>query len=174
MNNRDALGLIIRYFILLLIPLGNLYIIYSVFSPATVLSSFFILDKIYPYVALNGIIISAEGYNLAILPACVAGAAYYLLLILNLSTPMPSKTRAKSLLFLIFSFLILNVLRIIIFSVLVVNGFRYFDTMHELSWYFGSTILILIIWFVNIYIFKIKEIPVYSDVKSIIKEFKHK
>jgi len=85
---------------------------------------------------------------------------------------MKNKARIKSILFILLTFLILNILRIVIFSALLVNGYRYFDFTHIFFWYFGSTILVMFIWFANVRIFKINSIPIYSDFKNILKEIK--
>ena len=68
----------------------------------------------------------------------------------------------------------LNIVRIVIFSILALNNFSYFDLAHAFLWYAGSTVLVAAIWFANIYIFKIDKIPVYSDFKRIIKDIPYK
>jgi hypothetical protein len=62
---------------------------------------------------LIGNVIFIKGYYAEIINACIAGAAYYFLLILNLSTPMEISKRIKSLVFMFLTFLIINILRII-------------------------------------------------------------
>lgn len=158
-------NLIIRYLILLVIAIPNLYLIYKVFTPLTIYPVFYILSIFYSHTALSGNIISISGISIEIISACIAGAAYYLLLILNLTTPMPLKKRIKSMSFILGTFLILNIFRIILFSVLFLTGYKFFDLAHTGTWYFGSTILLIIIWFVNIKLFKIKNIPIYTDFK---------
>ena len=127
---------------------------------------------IYGATLLPGNVIFFEGLYASIIPACVAGAAYYLLLILNLTTPMDSKTRINSIFFLLGVFFLLNILRIIFFAFLLVKGYQYFSLTHELTWYFGSTILVILIWFTNISIFKIKKIPIYTDVRNILRDMR--
>jgi len=171
MQNKLAL-MFVRYIVLAILALNSLYVIYLIVFPIT----------IYPLVALFtlvdsssfilGNIIAFKGEYIGIVRACLAGAAYYLLLILNLSTPMNTTKRAKSLVFLLISFLIINILRIFAFSLLFVSGFYYFDLAHELSWYVLSIILVIILWFTNVKIFKIKAVPVYTDITSIINLIK--
>ncbi len=173
MNKKEAFGILFRYLLLIIIAFPNLFLFYFIFTPLTVYSSYIILDVLYN-ADLYFNIITIEGLSIEIISACVAGAAYYLLLILNLSTPMQLKKRIKSFIFLIFSFFALNIIRIVIFSILALNGFKYFDLAHAFLWYAGSTLLLVAIWFANIYIFKIKEIPVYSDLKRIIKDISYK
>ncbi len=172
MNSKQTYYLIVRYIILLFLGLF-FSIFYLIFTPLTIYPSYFILSLFYPSIKLlSNNILSFGVIQAKLIPACIAGAAYYLLLILNLTTSMKTKIRMKSLLFILLTFLILNILRIVIFSALFVNGYRYFDFTHLFFWYFGSTIFIVFIWFLNVRIFKIKSIPVYSDFKNIFKEIK--
>ncbi|MEK6928863.1 MAG: pacearchaeosortase [Nanoarchaeota archaeon] len=172
MDYKEMSWLIARYIFLVVLALSDLYLIYLVFTPLTLYSVSFILSLFYENLnLLNGTsTIFIDGDYINIIEACIAGSAYFLLLILNLSVPMEIKKRIKSISFTISSFFLLNVLRIVIFSVLFVQGYQYFDIAHKFIWYFGSTILIVIIWFLNVYLFKIKEIPVYSDIKEIFSD----
>lgn len=164
MNYKEIKYLIARYVLLLILPLGNLYLFYLVFTPLTLYLSYWALNLLYGAVIVeNNLLVS--GYLISLVPACIAGAAYYLLLILNLATPMPFRKRMLSLLFLFASFLVLNVLRIVLFSFFLLKGYVYFDAAHLLTWYFGSTLLLILIWFGNAWLFKIKSIPIYTDMK---------
>jgi exosortase/archaeosortase family protein len=117
-------------------------------------------------VSINGRTINAN-----IIPACIAGAAYYLLTIFNLTTPMKVYKRIGSLFFILGIFFLLNTTRIIIFMIILINGnINFFDIAHSTSWYFGSTVLIILIWFANVLIFRIRAFPVYTDLKNLLKE----
>jgi len=168
MNKKEVFGLFSRYILLVILGSFNLFLFYLVFTPLTVYPSFFILRVIYDATLVSSTTIFLKGFYANIIPACIAGSAYYFLLIINLSTPMKLKTRILSIFFLVFVFLFLNVLRIIFFASLIFKGFQYFDVAHSATWYFGSTILIILIWFANVKIFNIEKIPIYSDIKSII------
>ncbi|MBX4212326.1 pacearchaeosortase [Candidatus Pacearchaeota archaeon] len=175
MKTREMFYLFSRYLILLIFALFNLYIIYLVFTPLTLILVSGGLNAFYTATLIKGTsTIFVSGDYIELIPACIAGAAYYLLLVLNLSTPMKAKTRAYSLAFLIISFLFLNVIRIVVFTHLSLIGYKYFDTTHELFWYFGSTILLLLLWFANVFLFRITQIPIYSDVFNIIKDIRSK
>ena len=187
-------SIIIRYALLLLFGLGNLFIFYVVFTPLTVYPVFGLISYFYEATLLDGGVsescdvaanmfpflkglacmkttILFNGYFASIIPACVAGSAYYLLLILNLSTPLKTGQRVKSLFFLLGIFLTINILRIFSFALIYANeGFEFFNIAHATTWYFGSTVLVIILWFTNILVFKIKEIPVYSDFKLILSQ----
>ncbi|HVY01939.1 MAG TPA: pacearchaeosortase [Candidatus Nanoarchaeia archaeon] len=170
MDVKEVLGLVSRYFILFLIAIFNISIFYDIFTPITVHAVFLALKNLYSAQLLEGNIIFFKGYYANILPACVAGAAYYLLLILNLTTPMHIGKRIKSLIFLMFSFWIINTLRIIIFAMIVFVGYQYFDIAHMLAWYIGSTVLVVGVWFANVWLFKIQAIPIYTDALNILRD----
>ena len=53
-------------------------------------------------------------------------------------------------------------------------GFSFFDITHKVFWYFISTIFVVGIWFIEIKIFKIKEIPFYSDLNLLYKNIFNK
>lgn len=169
-NDKLVVWLAIRYFIILIIAL--LYSLFDFFYnfllKATIYPTNFLLNLIYPSI-LYGSSILIEGIRIDIIPACVAVSAYLLLLILNLTTPMSRKQRTYSIIFSIFSLLVVNILRIFIFSILLIEDFSYFKELHMFTWYFLSLVFIVGLWFLSAYIFKIKNIPVYSDLKSIIK-----
>ena len=198
MDNSYWNSIFIRYSILLILGLGNLFIFYLIFTPLTVYPVLDLISKFYDSSLLSGnpspacdlatnlfpfikniacmdTTIFFKGYFASIVPACIAGSAYYLLLILNLSTPMDRKQRLKGLFLLISSFLFLNIIRIFSFALLYANkGFELFNIAHVATWYFGSTILVIFLWFVNIFLFNIKSIPIYSDFKFIINEIRGK
>lgn len=173
MDTKNYLYLFARYFALVLLGI-NLGLIYYIFTPLTVHISFFFLEKFYDAVLISSNVIFVKGYYATIIPACVAGAAYYFLIILNLTTPMPLKKRVASLFFLIMTFLILNTIRIVVFAYLIFQGYEDFDFAHRASWYFGSTVLVVLIWFANVTIFRIKSIPIYTDVRQIIEDIRRK
>lgn len=170
MEKEEVLHLLLRYFVLLLFGFFGIGLFYFIFTPLTVWPVYLVLNKLYAAQLLEGNVIFFKGYYANIIPACVAGAAYFALLVLNLVTPMSLNTRIKSLLFMFVSFLLINILRIIIFAAIVFVGYKYFDVAHMLTWYIGSTLLVVIIWFLSVWIFKIQGIPVYSDVREIVKD----
>ena len=170
-NKLNVKDLIIRYLLLLLLGLGNLYIIYLIFTPLTIYPVFFVLDLFYD-LELKGIHLILENSIISLVSACIAGAAYYLLLILNLSTPLPLRKRIYSLLYLFSALLLLNIIRIIYLSVLFINASGSFDFTHRFLSYGISTIFVVVLWFSAVKIFKIKNIPFYSDFNSLLKSIK--
>lgn len=170
MNTREASNLALRYCVLIFLGMFNLAIFYFVFTPLTVEGTILAL-RLFGENATNvGSSIFYHNMQADLIPACVGGAAYYLLLILNLSTEMKKTQRMKSILFLCATFLIVNIARIVFFLKLSTNAPVYFDAAHLATWYFGSTIFVVLIWFVNVYVFNIEKIPMYSDVKRLFNE----
>jgi len=186
--------IVYRYLFIFLIGLGNLFIFYLIFTPLTVYPSFLSIGLFKEATLIEGITTETCGLlkgtfleNIAcvknsillnntlanIVPACIAGSAYYLLIILNLSLPLSLKKRIRSLFFTISCFLLLNIIRI---SILAINfsESNAFNIIHKTSWYFGSTIMVGLIWFINVKIFNIKSIPIYTDFNIIINNLKDK
>ena len=171
-NKSRLISIVIRYLFLLLIGLPNLFLFYFIFTPLTIYPVYF-LFRIFFNVSLSGNILYFANYpSVQIIDACIAGAAYYLLLILNLSTSkIKIERRIKMILYSFASLLALNILRIFILFILLVSNFALFDLTHKLFWYFLSTVFVVAIWFIQVKIYKIKEIPFYSDLKMIYKRF---
>ena len=167
----DFSNILVRYFILILIALPGLSIFYFIFTPLTVYPVYFLLGLFFDITLLSKIHILINNIPIELIPACIAGSAYYLLLVLNLSTPkIKLKKRIRAILFSFAAFLILNILRIFILSSLAVTGFSYFNATHTIFWYGLSTIIVVGIWFIEVKIYKIKKIPFYSDMKFLYKK----
>ncbi len=164
-------SIFIRYIILVLVALPNFWIFYFLFTPLTVYPVYILLNIFFDVILSSNVIFFANIVSpIEIVDACVAGSAYYLLLIFNLSIPnIDFSKRLKMISFAFGSFLIINILRIVILSAIFVLKPDMFDITHKLSWYLGSIILVVGIWFLEVKKFNIKEIPFYSDVKSILK-----
>ena len=161
------LWLLFRYILLIIIGLPGPYLFYLIFTPLTIYPVYAILKLVYSSALLESNVLVINSHSISLIPACIAGAAYYLVLILNLATPMNLRIRVKSLLFTFISFLFLNILRIVIFSALFLGGFELFDIAHKTVWYLGSTLLVVAIWFSAVYAFKIGTIPFYTDFKTL-------
>lgn len=173
MNNLKFFWIFFRYFFVLLIGVFGLSIFYLVLTPLTVYPVYWFLKSFYTAVLSNAVIL-IENHVIEIIGACVAGAAYFLLFILNLTTPMKIKQRIFSLAFSFLLLLIFNIARIILFSLLLISDFSFFDATHKLFWYFLSTIFVVAVWFFTLKIFSISKIPILSDVKYILSKIKTK
>lgn len=166
------LSLVVRYLILLLFGIF-ISIFYKIFLPLTLMPVYLIL-KIFYNAILVGNMILIDTSAIELIGACIAGSAYYLLLILNLATPMKLKARLRSIVFSFAALLALNIARIVFLSALLVSGSPFFDATHMLFWYALSAIFVAGIWFLTIKIYKIKKVPLYSDIKSLIRDIKQK
>lgn len=171
----NVADILLRYFILLIVAIPGLWLFYFVFTILTVYPVYWILNiffdafLVFDINFLSKTVIWINDFlPIELIPACIAGSAYYLLLVLNLATPeIKIKTRISAIFFSLFAFLILNVLRIVFLSVLAITDSPYFDVTHKIFWYSLSTLFVVGIWFVEVKKFKIKEIPFYSDLKSL-------
>jgi hypothetical protein len=67
-------------------------------------------------------------------------------------------------------FLAINMIRIIALSLVFLEGLPGFIAAHQILWYVMSTVFVVGIWFAEVKIFRIKEIPVYSDLKFLYKK----
>jgi len=165
--NKNILDLLIRYVLLIILGLPFLGVFYLLFTPLTIYPVYFLLNLFYS-VSLFGNILVVKGVAIEIISACIAGSAYYLFFILNLSvSKIKISKRIKMLLIAFAFFLLVNILRIFFLSILYLSGSSWFDFTHELFWYLISIVFVVLIWFWEIRKFKIKEIPFYSDLKFI-------
>jgi len=169
-STKNFLDIFIRYIILVLLGLTNTWIFYIIFAPLTIYPVYHLFNLLFESILVGNIIYIGEKV-IEIIPACVAGAAYYLLLILNLATPnIKIKKRVKMIIWSFVILLVLNILRIFFLGVLYLGDFAWFDITHKIFWYLISTLFVVGIWFKQVKVFKIKEIPLYSDIKFLYKK----
>lgn len=169
-KNKKFLSLFLRYFLLILIGLFWINLIYNLLTPITSYAIYFLL-KLFINAQINqNIIYLPHGIILELIPSCIAGAAYYFLLILHLSIPnIKIKKRIKMILLGFSLLFIINVIRIILLSFLLISNSGFFNIVHKIFWYFLSIVLIVFIWFFEVKVFKIKEIPFYTDLNFLYK-----
>jgi|SRR3989344_4128915 len=171
-THKDFFDVAIRYSILILSAISGLWIFYFFLTPLTFYPTYLILNLFFDVMLIKGsnIIIVNNEIPIEIVKACVAGSAYYLLLVLNLSTPkIKIETRIKMILSSFAVLLTFNILRIVLLSFIFLEGLPLFVAAHQFFWYFLSTVFVVAIWFSEVKIFKIKEIPFYSDFKLLHK-----
>ena len=163
--------IVLRYLILVLVAVPNLWLFYLIFTPLTAYPVYWLLGFFYDASLLNkDIILINQAISIELVEACIAGSAYYLLLILNLSTPgIKMNKRIKMIAFSFAVFLAVNILRISILSLVVVSGSNFFNITHRIFWYALSTIFVVAIWFAEVRLFRIKDMPFYSDIKFLYK-----
>ncbi len=169
-QTKNILNLFLRYFSLVLLGVGNFFLIYKILIPMTtnVLSAILWL---FTDTKMAGNIIHLALTSIEIAPACVAGSAFYLLLLLVLSTAdIKPETRIKAILTSFFMLFSLNILRILI--LIPMTGAHYFEIVHWIFWHLISIVFVVGIWFYIVKIYKIKSIPIYSDFKYLKKLIK--
>lgn len=166
-QSKKITNLFARYLTIILLGVGNLYIIYKLLTPLTIHVLNAILSIFTGTWLVDNIIhLHQIGIAIEIIPACVAGAAFYLLLILIMSTAdINPEKRARMIIIAFAALFILNLARILI--LIPMAGATYFETVHWLSWHIISILFVVGIWFSIVKIYKIKTIPVYSDIKYI-------
>jgi len=175
-KENNLAGLLLRYAILILFVILSVKVFYLIFTQITVYSVYFILKQFFTVTLANNFL-WINSSPIEIIGPCVAGSAYLLMLILNLSTPNIKTSKRIGMFFFSFAVLLLiNVLRIVLLSFLFLAGNSFFDMAHLLFWYIGSVIFVVGIWFLSVKIFKVKEIPFYSDLMFLFKssKFNHK
>lgn len=163
---------ILRYSILVLVAIPNLWLFYFIFTPLTTYAVYFVLNNFFDVILIQPNFIIINGlFQIELIEACIAGAAYYFLLILNLSMPkVKNIMRIKMILFAFSSLFVLNVARILVLTLVFLQRPEVFAVTHKIFWYSLSTVFVVAIWFAEVKIFKIKEIPFYSDLKYLYRK----
>jgi len=170
---REIIDFTVRYGLILFLAIPNFWIFYKLFSPITTYVVFLLLNLFYDVNLVGEVIFISNCFPIEIVSACIAGSAYYLLFALNLATPKIQIGKRGRIILLSFACLfVLNLIRILLLSFLFISGSAYLDITHKLFWYVLSTIFVAGIWFMNVKLFKIKEIPFYSDLKYLYKKIK--
>ncbi len=169
--SKQFLNITIRYTILILIALPNFWLFYFIFTPLTLYPVYFLFNLFFDASIIKNFIIIGDAFSIELIGACIAGSAYYLLLILNLSTPKIKFNKRINMILISFAILlILNILRIFLLGLIFIPDYSWFDITHKLFWYILSIIFVVGIWFSEVKLFKIKEIPFYSDMKFLYKK----
>ena len=172
-QSKRIIGLFTRYFLLLLAGMGNLYIFYKILTPLTIKSAGTIIS-LFTRTTIIGNMIFTKGVIIEIVPSCVAGAAFYLLFLLIFSTAeIKPKKRFIALVTATAILFLLNIIRITFLTLILDKA--YFPITHWALWNMASTIFVVAVWFFIVKIYRIKSIPIYSDVKylaSLIKSRK--
>ena len=164
--------LAIRLTISVILMVLGLKLIYLILSPLTFYLSYFSLFFYSPELISSTKFI-IKNYGLIFIPACTAGSAYLLLILLTTTTDLTLKKSLKVIGFGSLIIFVANLIRIdLLIVALVEKGSKLFDTLHLFFWDIISTLFVVGLWIFIIKWFKIKEIPVYSDFKKIIRIYK--
>ena len=172
-SNAEVWGIPIRYFILILVAIFDLWIFYEIFTPLTIYPVYF-LAKLFSDTLLMGNVVLVNRYvPIELIKACIAGSAYYLLFILNMTIPkIKLGKRIKMIAFSFALLLALNIIRIVFLILIYLQQNPAFGIIHEIFWYVFGTLFVVGIWFAEVKIFRIKEVPVYSDIKLLISKIR--
>jgi exosortase/archaeosortase family protein len=190
-SNESVRSIIWRYALALFLGLGSLSAWYNILLPVTstvFIRSISLVYRTQSYTLVPSILscfraglcpetpqIVVQGFLIGIIPACIASSAFYLLAVCNLATPMTLTTRIKSMVFLLVSLWLLNVARLFISTIILIQGgAKLFDTAHLLLWYVGSTLLVVLLWFLNVRLFEIRAKPIITDVKNLLQVVRRK
>jgi len=170
-GTKGVVDIVVRYVILLVLGMF-MNVFYVMFKPLTIYPVYYILGLFFN-ASLSRRIISVEGINFEIIDACVAGSAFLLLTALNLMAgKMGFGKRVYALFFSYISLLVLNILRIVLLAILAVNSSFVFSVVHMAFFYVISILFVFAVWIAEIRIFRIKEIPLYSDIKYLLNFIK--
>jgi len=145
-----------------------------IFTKITLYPSYLITLIKYSNAILENNYMIINNTLLRFIPACIGASAYcFLLVIILLTKDIKLKTRIN--LFLLGSLLILmlNIIRIeVLIYVLMKYGSDLFRAARESFWLFISGVYVAIVWLFLAWKFKIKAIPVYSDLKYLFEKLK--
>ncbi len=146
----------------------------KLFYPLTINASFFFLKIInFQAFLISPYIITTENY-IRFSQACAAISAYFLLLLLIILTKdIKLKTRIK--MFLLGSAIIfsVNLIRILLLIVILEKyGFNAFQQIHDVFWIIFGSLLVALTWISLIHYYKVKSIPIYSDLRYLLKQTK--
>jgi len=175
MEKKEVAGLFIRLLITIIILLIPINLFQELLQEITLKATIFLLEisNLSPIVGKYAVKNSIEIFGtttINIVKYCVTSSAYYLLLILAIITKnIPIIKRVF--MFLIGSLLIfiVNMARIIGLIIILLKSPESFYIAHTILFIIISTVYVLIIWIALSIMFKIKTIPIYSDLKDLIK-----
>lgn len=172
-RKRESMEILLRYFVGVVVAIlaVSVSVFYFIFKPLTVWPVYAILKIFYDIKLVRISSIVVAGHEIEFIDACIAGSAYLLLFLLNIMTREISlKKRIFIFLFDCIVLLLINVLRLVILIAMLVDNSVAFDLTHKIFWHVMSTIFVIAIWFFSVWLFKLKAIPFYSDVKFILEK----
>lgn len=158
---------IIRVILAIMLAL-NIKIFYTIFSPLTLTLTKLILLPYKPQFA--GTIIFIKEHVLEFIPSCTAASAYLLFALLTLLTDMKLKKAVRTFITGALIILAFNTIRIFaLITILIYAGANYFETLHLFFWKIMATLFVAATWIALTKIYKIKAIPIYTDIQKLNK-----
>jgi exosortase/archaeosortase family protein len=165
--DKRFVSLVVRYVLLLVVGF-NLPFFYGLLLRFTVVVSSFVFSLFSSPLVVDNFI-RLPFVVLEIIPSCVAGSAFYLLLVLSFS--LGSTSWSKRLLVFFFSASLLflfNVFRIVILAFLGSSNF--FPVLHWLFFTFLSTVVVVLLWLFALRLFSVSAIPFWTDVGLLLEK----
>ena len=173
-NEPPLLSIVIRYALALAASYNGLFIFYYLFTPATLYAVYYTLGLFFS-VTLEGSRILFSDFAIVLIPACIAGSAYYILFVLNMIMPnIGYKKRIGMVAFSFASLFVLNVLRIFSLAIMASYNLLFFSLAHKFFWYFLNIVMIVVIWFAEVLIFNVRGIPFCSDACQVCSSIKQR
>ncbi len=165
------LSLMLRISIPLIISVN---LISKFFYPLTIYPPYYLLKIMnYQVFIIPPYIITLENY-IRFSEACAAISAYFLLLLLIILTKdIKVKTGIKIFIAGSAIIYIVNMARIfLLIAILEKYGFSAFQQTHDILWIIFGSLLVALTWISLSRYYKIRTIPIYSDVKYLLKQTK--
>ena len=156
----------------LFVRLALCFVPVSLFSffltPITVYASYLLINIFFDTV-VKGNVIVVNGFPFEIVEACVATLAYFFLwLLCMLTKDVETKTRLKIIGFGFILIFGMNIIRIFLLVFIALKySFNWFSLVHLAFWNFVSGVYVALVWIFLVRKYKIKNIPVYDDLKTV-------
>ncbi|MDD4877767.1 MAG: pacearchaeosortase [Candidatus Nanoarchaeia archaeon] len=142
-------------------------LIYGIIAVFTLHFSYFFFSIFVPS-ALIGNKIATLTTTFEFIPACVAVSAYILLaLLVFLTKGISWNERLQMIVYGWLAILAFNLLRIEILLLTFFSLETAYDTLHLFVWKFMSTVFVVLLWLGLARLYKVKAIPVFSDIKAL-------
>lgn len=165
--------IIIRMLFLLFIIFFSYDIVYPIIELLTIRLSYLFALPLKPIITSATTFLIGEK-TVEISPACVAFSAYILLSILILTTKgIKKEIMTKMFLYGSLAILAINIIRIEIL-IYIWNSLsnELFELVHLFFWKVLSGVIVVLIWICLIRKYKIENIPIYSDLKYLIRNIR--
>lgn len=167
----ETRNMFLRYSFLIITGVLIKYL-YDIFRPLTLYPVYYGFKLLgYSPLIINGNI-HLGCQELVLVDACIAASAYYLFLVLVLSTKGLTFEEILKIYGLgVISILFVNVIRIIGMGIILINfEENLFETWHMIMWRFVATFFIAFLWIYLSRKFLINNMPIYTDFKYLLNK----
>jgi exosortase/archaeosortase family protein len=164
---REVYDYLMRYGLVAILGALALEPLYWFLTPLTVQTVKILISTVTSVTLLGETTLYIKGEYISLVPACIAGAAYYLLLICACTIPLTWKERGKVLGISWGLLFVFNVIRILGTTYLATTGNSLFTVTHAFFWYAGSTVMVILCWILTTTYCKIQTIPFVTDLTAL-------